>query len=128
MNILIACDSFKDALPAEAVCRAIAAGIQHGHPHAIVTQMPLSDGGEGLLDVLRAPLGLDWIEKTIADPLGRDIRGRYGLSADRQTCVVEMAEASGLQLLTLVERDPLLTSTFGTGQLLDDARRRGARR
>jgi glycerate kinase len=90
--------------------------------------MPLSDGGEGLLDVLRSPLGLEWIEKTVADPLGRNIQGRYGLSADRQTCVVEMAEASGLQRLTLAERDPRLTSTFGTGQLLDDARRRGARR
>jgi glycerate kinase len=78
--------------------------------------------------VLRSPLGLEWIEKTVADPLGRNIQGRYGLSADRQTCVVEMAEASGLQRLTLAERDPRLTSTFGTGQLLDDARRRGARR
>ena len=128
MKILVACDSFKDALPAEAVCRAIASGLAQSHPGAAIAQMPLSDGGEGLLDVLRAPLGLEWIEKTVADPLGRNIQGRYGLSADRQTCVVEMAEASGLQRLTLAERDPRLTSTFGTGQLLDDARRRGARR
>jgi glycerate 2-kinase len=132
MNILVACDSFKDALPADAVCRAIAQGLKKGlkksHPGATITEMPLSDGGEGLLDVLRAPLGLEWIEKTVADPLGRNILGRYGLSADRQTCVVEMAEASGLQRLTLAERDPRLTSTLGTGQLLDDARRRGARR
>ncbi|HKX35141.1 MAG TPA: glycerate kinase [Rhizorhapis sp.] len=128
MNILVACDSFKDALPADAVCRAIAAGLKKSHPGATIAQMPLSDGGEGLLDVLRGPLGLEWIEKTVADPLGRNIQGRYGLSADRQTCVVEMAEASGLQRLTLAERNPLLTSTLGTGQLLDDARRRGARR
>jgi len=132
MNILVACDSFKDALPADSVCRAIAQGLKKGlkksHPAATITEMPLSDGGEGLLDVLRAPLGLEWIEKTVADPLGRNIQGRYGLSADRQTCVVEMAEASGLQRLTSAERDPQLTSTFGTGQLLDDARRRGARR
>jgi glycerate kinase len=128
MKILVACDSFKDALPADAVCRAIASGLQKSHPDAAITQMPLSDGGEGLLDVLRAPLGLEWIEKRVDDPLGRPIQGRYGLSADRQTCVVEMAEASGLQRLTLGERDPRLTSTFGTGQLLDDARRRGARR
>ena len=128
MKILVACDSFKDALPAEAVCRAIATGLAQSHPGAAIAQMPLSDGGEGLLDVLRAPLGLEWIEKTVADPLGRNIQGRYGLSADRQTCVVEMAEASGLQRLTLAERDPRKTSTFGTGQLLDDARRRGARR
>jgi glycerate kinase len=128
MNILIACDSFKDALPADAVCRAIAAGLRRSHPDAVITEMPLSDGGEGLLEVLRAPLGLEWIETDVSDPLGRSIRGRYGLSADRQTCVVEMAEASGLQRLTLAERDPRRTSTLGTGQLLADARMRGARR
>src|SRR6201996_2329161 len=126
MNILVACDSFKDALDAAGVCRAIAKGLKLAHPDASIIEMPLSDGGEGLLDVLRAPLGLEWVEKEVADPLGRTIRGRYGLSAD--TCVVEMAEASGLQRLTLAERDPLAASTFGTGQLLADAKARGARR
>lgn len=126
MNILVACDSFKDALDAAGVCRAIAAGLRRSHPNATITEMPLSDGGEGLLDVLRAPLGLEWVEVDVRDPLGRIVRGRYGLSAD--TCVVEMAEASGLQRLTLAERDPLAASTFGTGQLLADARARGARR
>ena len=128
MNILIACDSFKDALAADAVCRAIAAGLKKSHPGARVTEMPLSDGGEGLLDVLRAPLVLNSIECEVADPLGRPVKGRYGLSADRQTCVVEMAEASGLQRMTLVERDPLKASTFGTGQLLADAKAHGAKR
>ncbi|HEY4077271.1 MAG TPA: glycerate kinase [Rhizomicrobium sp.] len=128
MNILVACDSFKDALPANEVCRAIAAGLHKAHPQARITEMPLSDGGEGLLDVLRAPLGLNWIEGDVADPLGRTVRGRYGLSADGQICVVEMAEAGGLQRLTLAERDPRKTSTFGTGQQLADARARGARR
>ena len=127
MNILVACDSFKDALPADGVCRAIAAGLKRSHPGAVVTLMPLSDGGEGLLDVLRAPLDLQWVEQTVRDPLGRPVVGRYGLSADG-TCVVEMAEASGLQRLTLTERDPLKASTFGTGQLLADAKTRGARR
>ena len=127
MNILVACDSFKDALPADGVCRAIAAGLKRSHPGAVVTLMPLSDGGEGLLDVLRAPLGLQWVEQTVRDPLGRPVVGRYGLSADG-TCVVEMAEASGLQRLALAERDPLKASTFGTGQLLADAKARGAKR
>lgn len=128
MNILIACDSFKDALPADAVCRAIAAGLKKRHPEAAIVEMPLSDGGEGLLDVLQAPLQLQWIETEASDPLGRPIKARYGLSADRQTCVVEMAEASGLQRLSLAERDPRKTSTFGTGQLLADAKAKGARR
>jgi glycerate kinase len=127
MNILVACDSFKDALSADGVCRAIAAGLRKRHPGAAIAQMPLSDGGEGLLDVLREPLGLDWVERQVRDPLGRMVMGRYGLSADG-TCVVEMAEASGLQRLTLAERDPLKASTFGTGELLADAKTRGARR
>lgn len=126
MNILIACDSFKDALAADGVCRAIAAGLRKSHPDARITEMPLSDGGEGLLDVLQGPLKLQWIEKEVADPLGRPIKGRYGLSGDHKTCVVEMAEASGLQRLSLAERDPLKASTFGTGQLLADAKARGA--
>ncbi|MDB5734959.1 MAG: hypothetical protein JWN16_1596 [Alphaproteobacteria bacterium] len=127
MNILVACDSFKDALSADGVCRAIADGLRKSHPAATITEMPLSDGGEGLLEVLRAPLGLAWAEQQVRDPLGRTVTGRYGLSADG-TCVVEMAEASGLQRLTLAERDPLKASTFGTGQLLADARARGAKR
>lgn len=127
MNILVACDSFKDALGADGVCRAIAAGLRKRHPEAAITEMPLSDGGEGLLDVLRGPLGLAWVERQVRDPLGRRVMGRYGLSADG-TCVVEMAEASGLQRLALAERDPLKASTFGTGELLADARTRGARR
>jgi glycerate kinase len=125
MNILVACDSFKDALPADAVCRAIAAGLMR--PGVTVTQMPLSDGGEGLLEVLGQALDLSWIEMPVADPLGRTVTGRYGLSGDGVTAVVEMAQASGLQLLTMEERDPRTTSTFGTGQMLADAKARGAR-
>jgi glycerate kinase len=81
-----------------------------------------------LLDVLGQALGLRWIDIKADDPLGRTVMARYGLSADGATAVVEMARASGLQLLTQDERDPLATSTFGTGQLLADARARGARR
>src|SRR5437868_13283796 len=82
MHILVACDSFKDALPADAVCRAIAAGLKKNHPGATVSEMPLSDGGEGLLDVLGQALALKWIEIKAADPLGREVMARYGLSAD----------------------------------------------
>ncbi len=127
MNILVACDSFKDAMPADGVCAAIARGLKQNHPNATVTEMPLSDGGEGLLDVLGRALNLNWIDKTVSDPLGRPVGGRYGLSANGNTAVVEMARASGLQLLTLEERDPRKTSTFGTGELLADAKARGAR-
>ncbi len=101
-------------------------GLTRAHPGVDVTEMPLSDGGEGVLDILRRALGLKDIVLEVADPLGRPVKASYGLSADGSTALVEMATASGLQLLTQAERNPLLTSTFGTGQLLADAKRRGA--
>jgi glycerate kinase len=128
MRVLIACDSFKDALAADHVCHAIAKGLLRAHPDAKVTQMPLSDGGEGVLEILRRTLSLKPVALEVTDPLGRPMMASYGLSADGGTALVEMAEASGLQLLPLAERNPLLTSTFGTGQLLADAAKRGARR
>ena len=127
MHVLIACDSFKDALPAPQVCRAIAKGFLKRHPGAQITEMPLSDGGEGVLDILRQTLRLQPVSREVCDPLGRPIKASYGISADGNTALVEMAEASGLQRLTLAERNPLLTSTFGTGQLLADARERGVK-
>jgi glycerate kinase len=127
MHVLIACDSFKDALDAENVCRAIARGLQQAHPGIAVTEMPLSDGGEGVLDILRKALDLKSQAVTVSDPLGRAVAASYGLSADGGTALVEMATASGLQLLTQAERNPLRTSTYGTGQLLADARARGAK-
>jgi glycerate kinase len=128
MRVLIACDSFKDALPADGVCHAIAMGFLHQHPGATVTKMPLSDGGEGVLDILRRKLDLKPFTLEVSDPLGRPIQASYGISGDGATALVEMAEASGLQRLTLAERNPLLASTYGTGQLLADAKARGAKR
>lgn len=128
MRILIACDSFKDALPADGACRAIAKGLRTAHLDAIIIEMPLSDGGEGVLDIARERLLLASVTVTADDPLGRKLSALYGLSADGGTALVEMAQASGLQLLAAQERNPLLTSSFGTGQLLADAKARGARR
>jgi glycerate kinase len=126
MRLLIACDSFKDALPADRVCHAIAKGMKKSHPHALITEMPLSDGGEGVLDILRQTLSLKSQDLTVTGPRGKPVNASYGLSADGKTALVEMAAASGLQLLTEKERNPLFTTTFGTGELLADARMRGA--
>ena len=89
--------------------------------------MPLSDGGEGLLD-LQAPLALRMVVLEVQDPLGRPVTARYGFSSEKSLAVVEMAEASGLQRLKPEERDPRRTSTFGTGEMLLDALKRGAKR
>jgi glycerate 2-kinase len=129
MHILIACDSFKDALPAEEVCRAIARGLrQSGRPGLHLKEMPLSDGGEGVLEVLRRALSLAPVSLVVADPLLRPVTASYGLAADGATALVEMAEASGLQRLAMGERNPLMTSTYGTGELLADAKARGVKR
>ena len=128
MRVLIACDSFKDALSADQVCRAIAKGLKAAHPGVESVEMPLSDGGEGVLDILRRTLSLKSVSLSVSDPLGRPVKATYGLSEDGRTALVEMAEASGLQRLSLKERNPLLTSTFGTGELLADAKKRGASR
>ncbi len=126
MKVLIATDSFKDALSAKEVCEAIAQGIQLANPNIQTIVLPLADGGEGTLQVLMAhqPCTIQHLE--VCDPLFRPIEGHYALSKDGQTAFIEMAVASGLELLTPNERNPLQTSTFGTGQLLLDAIQKGA--
>lgn len=121
MRILIASDSFKDALPAAEVCRSIAEGLRQNQGNADIALFPLADGGEGTFEVLAFHLDLHAVEVDTFDPLLRPIRASYGLSADGSTAVVELARASGLQLLSQQERNPLHTSTYGTGLLLADA-------
>lgn len=128
MRILIAADSFKDALSASGVCRALANGIRRAQPGASVTEFPLADGGEGTYDVLTVHLGLHTVLADTVDPLFRPMQAPYGLSADGRTAFVEMAKASGLPLLRREERNPLHTTTLGTGLLVADALRRGATR
>ncbi|MCK6695423.1 MAG: glycerate kinase [Thermoanaerobaculia bacterium] len=128
MHVLVAADSFKDALSADRVCQALANGIRRAKPDAQVTEFPLSDGGEGAFDVLAHHLALQTVVAETFDPLFRPIRASYGLGAGGRTAFVEMAGASGLQLLRPEERNPLHTTTFGTGMLLADAQRRGATR
>ena len=127
MNILIACDSFKDALDAPSVCRAIERGLQLAAPSVNTHVFPLADGGEGLSDILNHHLGLKTVEIEVHDPLFRKIKATYNLSKDNATAFIEMAQAAGLQLLTHEERNPLKTTTFGVGELIFDALERGAK-
>ena len=125
MNILIAPDSFKDSLSAKAVAGHIVSGIKNVLPDANITQIPLSDGGEGLLEALVRPLDGQFIKVEVKDPLMRNIEAQYGILGDGNTAVIEMATASGLELLKANERNPMITSTYGTGQLIKDALNRG---
>ena len=128
MNILIACDSFKDGLPALEVCRAIARGWQQGWPPAQVQLFPLADGGEGTARILTYHSGGQWVEKTVRGPLFQPVQAAYGQSGDGKTAFIEMAAAAGLPLLRPEERNPLNTTTYGLGELILDAVGRGVER
>ena len=125
MNILIAPDSFKECLTAKEVAKSIAKGVKIALPNADIVQIPLSDGGEGLLDALVQPMQGKLISLDVKDPLLRTIKAEYGISDDGTTAIVEMATASGLELLSEEEKNPLVTSSFGVGQLILDALNRG---
>jgi len=124
MNILIAPDSFKDCLSAREVAMALARGIQKVLPDLSPIIAPMADGGEGTVESVIDATGGERIKLVVKDPLMRDIDSFYGLSGDGKTAIIEMAAASGLELLGEDERDPWITSTYGTGQLIADALKR----
>lgn len=127
MKILIAAGAFKQSLTAAQVCAAIATGLAQSGLGAELEQLPIADGGNGTLDAFLA-VGGERVTRSVRDPLGRPIQAEYGLLDDGTTAVIEMARASGLELLTPDELDPMAASTYGTGQLLADALARGAER
>lgn len=125
MKIVVAIDSFKGCLTSTEANRAAAEGIKRRWPDAEVVQVPVSDGGEGFLEAFHAAIGGELVEVAVKDPLMRPITARYLLKGE--TVVIEMAQASGLMLLTTEERNPMVATTYGTGQLVVDAVRRGAK-
>lgn len=129
-TILLAPDSFKDSMTAFDACLAMETGLKRvfGN-HVIYQQMPMSDGGEGLVDTLVTATNGQKVTVTVEGPLpSMQVTSYYGLLGDGETAVIEMAKASGLELLTISQRNPLLTSTFGTGQLIQAALAHGIRR
>ncbi|GHB32483.1 glycerate kinase [Salinicola rhizosphaerae] len=118
MNIVIAPDSFKDALSARDAAAAIARGIARELPTATLHQCPMGDGGEGTLDALLAATGAERREANVQDALGREAVAAWGWQADTRTAFIELAEASGLQQLKRDERTALHSTTYGVGQLI----------
>ncbi len=123
MKILLSPDKFKGSLSADQVCDALQAGIQRFDRSIEVLQHPLADGGEGTLEVLGASIDLETVYCEVNDPLFRPITASYQCSAD--SAYIEMAAASGLPLLEESERNCLHTTTYGTGELIADAIRKG---
>lgn len=127
MKIILAPDSFKGSLTQEEVTEILREAVYRHFPDAEVSALPLGDGGEGTLDILMKKLGGELVSRTVQGPSGRRVEAVYGIPAPG-TAVIEMARASGLTLLARDERNPLKTSTFGTGELIKDALERGCRR
>lgn len=117
MKIVICPDSFKGSLSAKQVAQVIYNGMHRILPQAMYKILPMADGGEGTIDALLNATGGKKYKATVLDPLGRKIKAEYAVLSDG-TGVIEMACASGLPLLRIEERNPLITSTYGTGQLI----------
>ena len=124
MKIVVAIDSFKGCLSSWEANQAAAEGILKIWPDAEVVQVPVSDGGEGFMEAFHSAIGGELVELTVRDPLLRPVVAKYLLKD--KTAVIEIAQASGLTLLTEEERNPMVATSYGTGQLVADAVRRGA--
>lgn len=127
MKIIVAPDSFKDSLSAKEAAGAIAAGVTRVFPAAKVVQIPLADGGEGTVEALVEATGGQYVQKIVTGPLGEKVRATYGLLNDSQRAVIEIAAASGLPLVPKHRRNPLRTTTYGSGELIKDALNQGCR-
>jgi glycerate kinase len=128
MRVVIAPDKFKESLSAIQAAEAIARGVVAAAPEASVDLAPMADGGEGTVDALVAATGGSSLQAQVSGPLGEPVIAGFGLLGDGRTAVIEMAAASGLVLVPNERRNPLVTSTRGTGELLLAAIAAGARR
>ena len=124
-KIIVAIDSFKGCLTSAEANQAACEGILSKMPDAKVVQVPVSDGGEGFMEAFQAAMGGSIVEVNVKDPLMRTIVAQYLLQGD--TAVIEIAKASGLTLLSPEERNPMVATSYGTGQLVVDAVRKGCK-
>ncbi|SMB87744.1 glycerate kinase [Pasteurella testudinis DSM 23072] len=121
MKIVIAPDSFKESLTALEAADAIETGFKKVFPHATYVKVPMADGGEGTVQSLVDATGGKLLNVEVTAPLGNKTTAFFGLSGDGKTAIIEMAAASGLHLVVSAKRNPLLTTSYGTGELIKAA-------
>lgn len=121
MKIIIAPDSFKESLSAKSVANAIEKGLKKVLNGANFVKVPMADGGEGTTEALVDATNGTIYHPEVLNPLGKKIKGKLGILGSGDTAVIEMASASGLELISVEERNPLITTTYGTGQLIKAA-------
>lgn len=125
--ITVAIDSFKGSLSSREVADAFEVGWHSVLPDCSVRKVSIADGGEGTVEALVETLNGEYVQVEVSDPLGRTVKARYGVINGGEGAVIEMSAASGLPFLSPEERNPMATSTFGTGEMIADALRRGCR-
>ncbi|WP_026568101.1 glycerate kinase [Bacillus sp. UNC41MFS5] len=128
MKFVLAPDSFKESMTAKKAALAMEKGVKAVFPNAECVIVPMADGGEGTVESLVSMTNGEIIKTEVIGPLGEKVIAEYGLLGEGQTAVIEMASASGLELIKPKERNPLLTTTYGTGQLIKHALDKGVRR
>ncbi|GAB6521955.1 glycerate kinase [Bacillus cereus] len=126
MKVVIASDSYKESLKAIEVCEAIERGFRAIFPNAKYVKIPIGDGGEGTVESLVDATGGRIISISVTGPLRESVQAFYGVSKDKKTAFIEMAAASGLQHVPVEKRNPLITTTKGTGELILHALNQGA--
>ncbi|MBU2974423.1 glycerate kinase [Zobellia sp. B3R18] len=127
MKFIIAPDKFKGSLNGFEFCDAVEEGLKKVFNDAEILKMPLADGGDGTIDVVKHYIQGEKVAITVNDPLFRPINASYLYAAETHIAYIEMAEASGLKLLEDADRNCMYTTTFGTGELIADALERGAK-
>lgn len=127
MRVVLALDSFKGSLSSTEVCNALGEGISKELPESEIVKIPMADGGEGTVEALIQATGGRIIECIVTGPVGRPVRSHFGVLGDGETGVIEMAAASGLPLIAESERNPMYTTTYGTGELIKAALDYGCR-
>lgn len=125
MKFVLAPDSFKESMTSMEACLAMERGIKKVFKDAECIKVPMADGGEGTVDALVNATEGKFIEIEVTNPIGKKIKAKYGILGDSKTAVIEMAKASGIELINRKERNPYVTTTYGTGEFIKDAVNRG---
>ncbi len=128
MKIVIAPDSFKESLSSLEVACAIESGFKEVYPNALFKKVPIADGGEGTVEALVMATNGHINKTTVIGPLGHKVESFYGVCGDKETAIIEMAASSGLDLVATKDRNPLIATSFGTGELILKALDEGYRK
>ena len=127
MKVVVAIDSFKGSMSSLEAGEAIAKGVKKAHKDAIVEIRPLADGGEGTVEALSIGMGGKLVNVEVTGPAGKSVNAVYGIVESSKTAIIEMSQAAGITLVSGDEKNPLYTTTFGVGEMIKDAIRKGCR-